>query len=103
MGADLHHRLYDIAPYLGIFATVGGLILGLLSWVNEKITKAAIQKVHGANQSVFQAMDSALNNAGVIGALGMRPSFVRIQIGERLSTNLITARPGCRRRSSHPL
>lgn len=81
-------------PYLGIFATVGGLILGLLSWVNEKITKSAIQKVHGANQSVFQAMDSALNNAGVIGALGMRPSFVRIQIGERLSTNLITARAG---------
>lgn len=81
-------------PYLGIFATVGGLILGLLSWVNEKITKSAIQKVHGANQSVFQAMDGALNNAGVIGALGMRPSFVRIQIGERLSTNLITARAG---------
>lgn len=81
-------------PYLGIFAAVGGLILGLLSWLNEKITKSAIQKVQGANQSVFQAMDSALGNAGVIGALGMRRAFVRIQMGDRLSTNLITARAG---------
>lgn len=81
-------------PLLGLFALVGGLILGLLSWLNEKVTKAAIQKVVGANQSLFQAMDSALGQAGVIGALGMRKAFVRIQISERLTSNLISARAG---------
>jgi PrtD family type I secretion system ABC transporter len=83
-------------PYLGLFAIVGGLLLGLLSWVNERVTKAAIQRVHGSSQAVFQAMDSALANAGVVGALGMRKAFVRIQMAERLSTNLISARAGMR-------
>ncbi len=62
---------------LGMFATIGALILVALAWINERVTRRPLTE---ANQRSVQSNNLATNNlrnAEVIEAMGMLPNLRR--------------------------
>ncbi len=60
---------------LGVFALVGGLILGALAVVNEKISKPKLDEAQKYNAQSQLALANHLRNAEVIEAMGMLPGI----------------------------
>ncbi|MDO6682452.1 type I secretion system permease/ATPase [Oceanobacter sp. 5_MG-2023] len=67
--------IYMFDVWLGLFATVGSLVLIGLAILNEKLTQKPLQAANQSSiKSGYQA-DSVLRNAEVIEAMGMLPAL----------------------------
>ncbi len=73
--------LYLFHPYLGILATVGGLILLVLALVNEYATKKPLTEASIESMRENQFISSNLRNLEVIDALGMRERIMQRWMG----------------------
>jgi PrtD family type I secretion system ABC transporter len=63
-------------PLLGAIALVSVLVLFLLTWFNEKLNRAALEKVQTDSRRSAQFIDQGLRNADVLNGMGMAPGFV---------------------------
>lgn len=60
---------------LGVFALVGALILGVLAFLNEKMSKPKLDDAQKYNAQSQLALTNHLRNAEVIEAMGMLPNI----------------------------
>ena len=67
--------IFLMAPALGWFATVGGLLLLVLAVVNERVSKPKLDEAQKFSQQSHQALTNNLRNAEVIEAMGMLPNI----------------------------
>lgn len=74
-------------PLLGVIALVSVLALFALTWTNEKMNRASLEKVQVDGRRAGQFIDQGLRNADVLNALGMRQGFV--QRWERLNAPVL--------------
>ena len=75
--------LYLIHPILGLVATVGSALLLLLVFVNERLTKTALETAQSSSRRAFVFTDNIMQHADVIHAMGMLPSVERHWQGNR--------------------
>ncbi|QJQ96050.1 MULTISPECIES: type I secretion system permease/ATPase [Halomonadaceae] len=68
--------LFLFHPWLGIFATVAGLILLGLAVANEKATKTLLAEASSENIKAQELANSNLRNAEVLHAMGMLPGIM---------------------------
>jgi len=73
--------LYLFHPYLGLLATVGGLILVTLAYVNEVTTKKLLAEASAESMKENQYFGTNLRNLEVIDALGMRDRIMQRWLG----------------------
>ncbi|WP_112875247.1 type I secretion system permease/ATPase [Paracoccus endophyticus] len=70
--------LFLFHPVLGVVAVIGGLILVLTTYLNQRLTRLPLQTAAVAGQSADRAADLYRDEGELIGALGMRKaSFAR--------------------------
>jgi hypothetical protein len=62
---------------LGVIALLSVAALFVLTWSNEKLNRADLEKVQVDGRRAGQFIDQGLRNADVLNALGMRRGFVR--------------------------
>ena len=62
---------------LGVIALLSVVALFALTWSNEKLNRADLEKVQIDGRRAGQFIDQGLRNADVLNALGMRRGFVR--------------------------
>ena len=67
--------IFLMAPALGWFATVGGLLLLVLAVVNERVSKPKLDEAQKFSLQSHQALTNNLRNAEVIEAMGMLPNI----------------------------
>ena len=62
-------------PWLGILALCSAVVLFLLAWVNELITRKPQRAANQQQSKAYQFAESSLRNAEIVQALGMMPSL----------------------------
>lgn len=72
-----------VHPWIGALALLGGLILPLIAWRNERATQGAMRKAQEVAAQTYAAQESALGSASSIRALGMRRAVVARQLRQR--------------------
>ena len=85
--------IYVFSPALGGAALLSVVGLVAIAWFNERITRAAIVEVNGAQQQAGRVVDSALRNAEASLALGMADALIgrwsaRARAGHALTLEL---------------
>ncbi|WP_272848298.1 type I secretion system permease/ATPase [Paracoccus saliphilus] len=75
--------LYLIHPVLGLVATVGSALLLLLVFVNERLTKIALETAQSSSRRAFVFTENIMQHADVIHAMGMLSSVERHWQGNR--------------------
>jgi ATP-binding cassette subfamily C protein len=71
---------------LGLLALVGsGILLGL-AFLNERSTKAPLQKANEASSKLYASIDGSAAAGGVLRAMGMRRAMVQRHLDERRSS-----------------
>jgi ATP-binding cassette subfamily C protein len=68
---------------LGALALFGAVLLLGLAWLNEKATKAPLQKANEAASRLYASVDASAAAGGVLRALGMRRAMVNRHLEER--------------------
>ncbi len=68
--------LFMFHPWLGIFATVAGLLLLALAIANEKATKGLLAEANNEHIQAQNLANSNLRNAEVLHAMGMLPGIM---------------------------
>ena len=66
-----------VNPGLGGIAGGGALLLALLAYLNERLTRAPLRDIHRHARAAGCVADSAAQNAEVVQALGMLPALRR--------------------------
>ncbi len=66
-----------VNPGLGGIAGGGALLLALLAYLNERLTRAPLRDIHHHARAAGNVADSAAHNAEVVQALGMLPALRR--------------------------
>ena len=66
-----------VNPGLGGIAGGGALLLALLAYLNERLTRAPLRDIHRHARAAGSVADSAAQNAEVVQALGMLPALRR--------------------------
>lgn len=66
-----------VNPGLGGIAGGGALLLALLAYLNERLTRAPLREIHQHARAAGNVADSAAHNAEVVQALGMLPALRR--------------------------
>jgi PrtD family type I secretion system ABC transporter len=61
---------------LGIIATVGAVLMFVLAWLNEKLTRSPLDDMQKETRRASRYIDSGLRNAEVAAALGMTPHII---------------------------
>lgn len=69
--------LFFIDPMIGIVTFVGGLVLVLLAFLQDRATHSAIKEANEAAITSYGFTDAALRNGEVVRALGMLPTIGR--------------------------
>jgi PrtD family type I secretion system ABC transporter len=64
-----------VNPGLGGIAGGGALLLALLAYLNERLTRAPLRDIHQHARTAGSVADSAAQNAEVVQALGMLPAL----------------------------
>lgn len=64
-------------PMLGVIATCGALLLIVLAFINERLSRDPLEVLHASMRKAARYIDSSLRNAEVIGALGMGAALTR--------------------------
>jgi len=70
-------------PLLGIVVLVGGALLLLITWRNEKATKGRLQRATEAANYAYVSQEQSAGGADVVRALGMRRAMVARHLAER--------------------
>lgn len=65
------------SPALGLLALASAAILVLLTWVNERATRAGLEQAQQQMRDAGQFVDAAMRNTEVVHALGMAPAVGR--------------------------
>jgi PrtD family type I secretion system ABC transporter len=65
------------SPALGLLALASAGILVLLTWINERATREALEQAQQQMRDAGQFVDAALRNAEAVRALGMAPAVGR--------------------------
>ncbi|MFC6640156.1 type I secretion system permease/ATPase [Sulfitobacter sp. JBTF-M27] len=68
---------YAFHPWLGMVATAGALIIFTLALTNEFATRKLLQEAGSANQGAAHFVNTTMQNAEVIRALGMEKQLTR--------------------------
>ncbi|WP_025053903.1 type I secretion system permease/ATPase, partial [Sulfitobacter noctilucicola] len=69
-------------PWLGIVATVGALIIFALALANEFATRGLLQEAGNASQGAAHFVNTTMQNAEVIRALGMEKQLTKRWLGQ---------------------
>ena len=69
--------IYAFHPILGIVATVGAIIIFILALLNEFSTRGLLQEAGQANQGATHFLNTTMQNAEVIRALGMEKQLTK--------------------------
>lgn len=72
-----------VHPAIGAVALVGGLILPLLAWRNERATRGAMERAQVAAATSYASQEAMLGGAEAVRALGMRRALVTRQLRHR--------------------
>ena len=72
-----------VHPLLGVVALVGGSILPLLAWRNERATRGALERAQVAAATSYASQEAMLGGAEAVRALGMRRAMVARQLRHR--------------------
>lgn len=67
--------LFLVDPWIGTLTLVGGLVLVLLAWMQDRATHSALKEASAAAIKSYSFTDAALRNAEVVRALGMLPTL----------------------------
>lgn len=68
--------IYIFHPLLGIVATVGMLMMVLLTWINEKLSKKPLEAMQESSRAAGRYIDTSIRNAETIRAMGMSDALV---------------------------
>lgn len=84
--------IFMFSPWLGLMALVGAVLLTVLAWVNERLTKAPFAEAGELSQQAGLEASANLCNAEVIEAMGMlgavRQRWARLHHGFLARQNL---------------
>ena len=83
---------YLMHPALGLLVTAGGVVLCLLTILNEWATKSALNEANTAANRAYVSQDQTVASADVIRALGMRRVMVNRHLVEREASVVFQAR-----------
>lgn len=72
-------------PAIGLLTLVGGCVLFVLAWLNERDTRSRFDKSMKAGALAYAAQEAVASQAEVVRALGMRRSSVARQARQRES------------------
>jgi ATP-binding cassette subfamily C exporter for protease/lipase/ATP-binding cassette subfamily C protein EexD len=64
-------------PLLGAVALAGALVMVVLAWLNERLTRRPLERAQAAARHAGHFIDGSLRNAEVVSALGMLPAVTR--------------------------
>ncbi len=78
-----------VHPGLGAIAAAGALLLALLAYLNERLTRAPLRDIHQHARAAGNVADAAVRNAEISQALGMLPALR--QRWERASGEVLAA------------
>ena len=81
-----------VHPWIGIVALVGGAILSLIAWANERATRPRLDRAQVIASNAYAGQDAMLAGAEAIRALGMRRALVNRQLRQR--SKMLTAQTG---------
>ncbi len=70
-------------PLIGVLTLVGGIILFVLAWLNERDTRPRLNKAIQSQNHAYSAQESMSGQSEVVRALGMRGSSIARQIHQR--------------------
>jgi len=70
-------------PAIGALTLVGGVILFILAWLNERDTRPRLNRAIQSQNHAYAAQEGVASQSEVVRALGMRRSSVARQIAER--------------------
>ena len=70
-------------PLIGLLTLVGGLILFILAWLNERDTRPRLNRAIQSQNHAYSAQESIAGQSEVVRALGMRQSSIARQIDQR--------------------
>ena len=72
-----------VHPMIGAVALVGGTVLPVLAWRNERATHAGLERAQTAAATSYASQEAVLGGAETIRALGMRRAMVARQLRHR--------------------
>lgn len=72
-------------PALGILTLIGGVLLIVLAWLNERDSRPQLAKSMQSNNAAYAAQAAVAEQAEVVRALGMRDASVARQLQQRQS------------------
>ena len=67
--------LFVIDPWIGVLTFMGGVVLLLLAWLQDRATHSALKEQSQASIKSYSFTDAALRNAEIVRALGMLPTL----------------------------
>lgn len=70
-------------PLIGVLTLVGGIILFILAWLNERDTRPRLNKAIQSQNHAYSAQESIAGQSEVVRALGMRESSIARQVHQR--------------------
>ncbi len=70
-------------PLLGLVVLIGGAILLLITWRNERATRGRLQRATEAANYAYVSQEQSAGGADVVRALGMRRAMVSRHLAER--------------------
>lgn len=65
------------SPVLGLLALASAAVLVLLTWINERATRAGLEQAQQQMRDAGQFVDGVMRNTEVVHALGMAPAVAR--------------------------
>jgi ATP-binding cassette subfamily C protein len=74
---------FMLNPLLGLVVLVGGGLLLLVTWRNERATKGRLQRATEAANYAYVSQEQSAGGADVVRALGMRRAMVARHLAER--------------------
>ncbi|WP_245863758.1 type I secretion system permease/ATPase [Caulobacter mirabilis] len=72
-----------IHPAIGLLTLVGGGLLFLLAWLNERDTRPRLKKAIQSQNLAYAALEGVAGQAEIVRALGMRQSSIARQVEQR--------------------
>jgi ATP-binding cassette subfamily C protein len=78
-------------PLLGLVVLVGGALLLLVTWRNDRVTKGRLQRATEAANYAYVSQEQSAGGADVIRALGMRRAMVSRHLSERSAAATLQA------------
>lgn len=89
--------IFLLHPWLGWLSLAGAAVLFILALLNDRITRSALYRAGGASMKALQVAETAVQNADVVEAMGMRSRVVerwRVANEQAMSEQSVASRRG---------